>query len=93
MTSAAEPLRSACIQLTSNRDPAKTFSAAATLVREATVAGALLVTTPEVTLILEPGGRLVLEKVRPGGGRRVALPVPRPRPAKPKPDCSSAQWR
>ena len=59
------PFRAACIQLTSDRDPEKTFPAAAALVREAAAAGAVLVMTPEVTPMLEPRGRLVLEKARP----------------------------
>ena len=62
---AAEPFRAACVQLTSDRDPEKTFPAAAALIREAAAAGASLVMTPEVTPMLEPRGRLVLEKVRP----------------------------
>ena len=56
--------RAACIQLTSDRDPATTFPAASTLVREAAGAGAKLIMTPEVTPMLEPRGRLVLEKAR-----------------------------
>ena len=60
----AEPFRAACIQLTSDRDPEKTFPAAAALIREAAAAGASLVMTPEVTPMLEPRGRLVLEKAR-----------------------------
>ena len=63
-----EPFRAACIQLTSDRDPAKTFPAAAALVREAAAAGAAVVMTPEVTPMLEPRGRLVLEKARPEAG-------------------------
>ena len=63
-----EPFRAACIQLTSDRDPAKTFPAAAAFVREAAAAGAALVMTPEVTPMLEPRGRLVLEKARPEAG-------------------------
>ena len=59
------PFRAACIQLTSARDPEKTFPAAAALVREAAAAGAALIMTPEVTPMLEPRGRLVLEKARP----------------------------
>ena len=62
---AAGPFRAACIQLTSDRDPERTFPAAAALVREAAAAGASLVMTPEVTPMLEPRGRLVLEKARP----------------------------
>ena len=62
---AAGTFRAACIQLTSDRDPAKTFPAAAALVREAAAEGASLVMTPEVTPMLEPRGRLVLEKARP----------------------------
>ena len=61
----AEPFRVACVQLTSDRDPERTFPAADALVREAAAAGASLVMTPEVTPMLEPRGRLVLEKVRP----------------------------
>ena len=64
-TSAPEPFRAACVQLTSDRDPKKTFPAAAALIREAAAGGASLVMTPEVTPMLEPRGRLVLEKVRP----------------------------
>ena len=62
---AAGAFRAACVQLTSDRDPDKTFPAAAALVREAAAAGASLVMTPEVTPMLEPRGRLVLEKARP----------------------------
>ena len=62
---APKPFRAACVQLTSDRDPAKTFPAVAAFVREAAAAGAVLVMTPEVTPMLEPRGRLVLEKVRP----------------------------
>ena len=62
---AAGPFRAACVQLTSDRAPEKTFPAAAALVREAASAGASLVMTPEVTPMLEPRGRLVLEKARP----------------------------
>ena len=61
----ADPFRAACVQLTSDRDPDKTFPTAAVLVREAAARGASLVMTPEVTPMLEPRGRLVLEKARP----------------------------
>ena len=60
-----EAFRAACLQITSDRDPAKTFPAVAALVREAAAAGAALIMTPEVTPMLEPRGRLVLEKARP----------------------------
>ena len=65
---APEPFRAACLQLTSDRDPATTFPAVESLVREAAGAGAALVMTPEVTPMLEPRGRLVLEKARPEDG-------------------------
>ena len=62
---APAPFRAACIQLTSDRDPAATLPVVEALVGEAAVAGASLVMTPEVTPMLEPRGRLVLEKARP----------------------------
>ena len=62
---AAESFRAACIQLTSDRDPEKTFPVAAALIREAAAQGAALVMSPEVTPMLESRGRLVLEKARP----------------------------
>ena len=65
---APETFRAACIQLTSDRDPAVTFPTAEALVREAAAGGASLVMTPEVTPMLEPRGRLVLEKARPESG-------------------------
>ena len=62
---APAPFRAACIQITSERDPAATFPAVESLFREAAGAGAALVMTPEVTPMLEPRGRLVLEKAHP----------------------------
>lgn len=61
----AAPFHAACLQITSDRDPAKTFPAVAALAREAAAAGASFIMTPEVTPMLEPRGRLVLEKARP----------------------------
>ena len=63
--SGRKPFRAACLQITSNRDPERTFPTVAALVREAAAAGAMLIMTPEVTPMLEPRGRLVLEKARP----------------------------
>ena len=65
---APEPFRAACVQLTSDRDPASTFPAVTELVRAAAAEGASFVMTPEVTPMLEPRGRLVLEKTRPEAG-------------------------
>jgi len=61
----AERFRLACVQLNSGNDMAANLAAAADLVRRAREAGAELIATPENTAMMEPDGRLAIEKARP----------------------------
>lgn len=51
--------------MTSGRDPAGNIATASVLIREAAGAGAKLVMTPEITNMMEPRRKLMLEKARP----------------------------
>jgi len=54
-----------CVQMTSGREPAANFAAAAELIRAARVGGAELILTPETSNMMEPRRRLMMEKARP----------------------------
>lgn len=53
---ATRPLRVACIQMRSGKDPARNISAVETLIRSAAADGAVLIATPEMTNLLDLSG-------------------------------------
>ena len=61
----------ACIQTNSSSDPDENIDTVSDLIRKASVAGAQIITTPEVVGMLEPNRTLALSKAEPEKHHRV----------------------